>query len=855
MGTIRHPPAALPGKLHPPPAQADAVPRRKLLRMLEEAKGWRILLLRAPAGYGKTTLMAQLYARLEPCASCHWLTLDPRDDDPRLLLAHLRAALRLDEGAAPTAPDLGVLLDAVARRPGPLVLFLDECETVREPAAGQIVRQLLRFAPDNLRIVAGTRPGTEIAPPRMKASGGLLEWTAQHLRFDDDETRALLPPQPPGAWLAQAAQRCEGWPAARRLSLLALRHGEQRLNLLHDSRSDLAEYLASEVFAQQPPQVQHFLLCTCLLRYMTPPLCDALCERTGSAQVLEGLAREYQFVTLLDQDPGQGGTWRYHPLLQDFLRRRLHALHPERVAPLHRKAALWLQAQGDIIEALGHALECGEPAFAAALLDGAVHLLVQGGQLAIVQRCLARLPAHVAEAHPGIVWAAAWAHTYFHQEDEAKARLAQLQALPCGRTVHEDRLALEALLVATHTADAGETLRIAGQHLQHVTGDYPRGILLNVRAYGEIAFHRFGEAQSSLDAADQHNRRAGNLFGLSAGRGLRAAIWSTRGELRRALACYHTGAEGPVQQAVLASGLRCELLYETGQLDGLQALLALHQPAAEDYLVTGLVLGSYLIATRLQQAQGNAAAAHALIDKALARAVERRFELMEYVCRWEKVRLHTLAGETQQAWRLAPEAVPRGAAFHFAADTEANDIALLRLQIRSGQALQALPAIERHRAEALATQRGWRALKLSVLRACALGALGREAEARQALADAMHQGSQQGFVRSLADEGEPVTGRIAAWLADSLPPQVPRAYAEQVLAAGGARASRPAPGEFSGRERALLAALAQGQQNKEMAQRLGLSENTVKWYLKRLYAKLDARNRAQAIAQARLLGL
>ena len=842
-------PTALQGKLYPPLPVADAVPRRKLLRALDAAGPWRILLLRAPAGYGKTTLMAQLFARLGQGAACHWLTLDPRDDDPRHLLTHLQAALRLDGGGV---PDLGALLGAVAHRPGPQVLFLDECEAVREPVPAQLVRQLLRFAPANLRIVAGTRPGADIAPPRLKAGGGLIEWTARHLRFDDGEARALLQPHPPSAWLERAAQRCECWPAALRLSLLALRHGEQRMDLPHDGRSDLAEYLASEVFAQEPQHVQQFLLCTCLPRYLTPPLCDALCGHEGSAGVLEGLAREHQFVTLLDPGQGQGGAWRYHALLRDFLRRRLRALHPERVAPLHRQAALWLQAQGDAIEALGHALECGDPAFAAALLGGAARTLVQSGHLATVQRCVARLPAHVADAHPAIVWAAAWAHAYYHQVDAAQARLAQLQALPADPAVREDGLALEAL-VTVHAGSADDTLRITAQHLRHVEGDYPRGILLNVRAYGEIAFHRFDEAQASLDAADQHNRRAHNLFGLAAARGLRAAIWSTRGELHRALACYGAGADGPAEQTVLASGLRCELLYETDQLDSLQALLALHQPVAEDSLATGLILGSYLTAARLHYARGNAAAAHALIDEALARAVQRRFALMEYVCRWEKVRLHTLAGETQQAWRLAPEGVPREAAFHFAADTEANDIARLRLQVRSGQAQQALPAIERHRAEALATQRGWRALKLSVLQACALGALGREAEARQALAGALRQGCEQGFVRSLADEGEPVTGRIAAWLAGGLPPQVPRAYAEQVLAAGGVAA--PEPVEFSARERALLAALALGQRNKEMACRLGLSENTVKWYLKRLYAKLDARNRAQAIVQARQLGL
>ncbi|WP_027016098.1 LuxR C-terminal-related transcriptional regulator [Comamonas composti] len=889
---------ALEGKLHPPLPALDHVPRAKLRRLLEQTPGWRLLLLRAPAGYGKTTLMGQLFAHLQKAGrmSCHWLTLDPRDDDPLHLLAHLEACISHAPdglGAQPRShlPDLGSWLNAVGRLPGQRVLFLDEFEALQKPASVQLIHQLLRFAPPNLRVVLSTRPSVHLALQRMKAGGGLVEWSARQLRFDEEETQALLqgearrdaqrpsPSQAPAGWHRLMAERCEGWPAALRLSLLALAHGEavRFEDLPQDGSCDLAEYLTSEVFERQTEEVRAFLLDTSVLRNLVPALCDVLAAREDSARLLQSLARELQLLTPFSQ--GTGDSWRYHSLLKDFLRKRLDILHPGRAAGLHRRAALWLQQQGRLIEAIDHALECADPAFAAAMMEGAARPLVRSGHLATLQQWIARLPAHIADEHPGIVWAAGRAHTYFHQIAEARVRLGQLRTLAArrdfDRLTWEDYLALEALIPAA-ADDVAQTMEITARNLPLVSGDYALGNIFNVRAHGEIALNHFDQALDLLDQADLHNRRACNLFGLSATLGLRAAIWSSRGELRQAMACYaDAGSSAGAaigatrhEHAALGSGLYCELLYESNRLDELQALLALHAPHEDDYLATDLVIGAYLAAARLQFARSDEAGAQAILQEALARSLQRRFRRLEFACRWEMVRLACLAGRLEQAAALVPADMQREAGFHFATDTEACDITWLRLELRRGQALHALPEIERQLAQARTTQRGWRALKLEVLRGCALDALGRQADAREALGAALRKGFEQGFVRSLADEGQPLLKHVQAWLAgrQAMPTGLPREYLEQLLAAAGQppqdapplAAPAPAPlvcEDFSERELQLLQALARGAQNKEMAAQLGLSENTVKWYLKRLYLKLDARNRAQAIAQARRLNL
>jgi ATP/maltotriose-dependent transcriptional regulator MalT len=884
---------ALGSKLHPPTMATDMLPRRKLLDALDAVPDWRVLLLRAPAGYGKTTLMSQLFERLADSGSrCRWLSMDPRDDDLNHLLTHLQAAIgqpypgqSQESLAMAHMPDLGFWLNDVARLPEPQVLFLDELESVQEPAALALLHRLLRFAPDNLRIVIGTRPESGLALGRMKASGLVLEWSARQLRFDSGETRAFLQggggAAVPAAWHELVAERCEGWPAMLRLSALALHRSEapQRfLEVLQDSSSDLAEYLAGEIFDRQPAAHQSFLLRTSVLRYLAPGLCDALCDCSDSAQLLYEMGRRNQFVIPLDN--ARSGAYRYHPLLADFLHARLGLLFPGLAAQLHRKAAVWLEEHGQLIEAIGHAMDCGDPVFAADMMERAAKQLVKAGNLATLLQWVRRLPAHIADDHPQIVWVAARAHTYFHQIDEAQTRLRQLFSLaesrPFDTQVWEDCLALEALIPAV-AEDVEQVMDVTARNLTKVSGDYALGIMSNVRAYGELAMSHFDDALELLDRADLHNRKASNLFGMSATLGLRAAVWSARGELHRAHACY-TGVDvrslpadhSQIEYASVGSGLHAEILYEADRLDEAQALLTVHAPAEEGYLATGLLVGGYLTAARLRFAQGDVNGAMAVLDEALARALVRRFYRLTFACRWEKVRLATLSNQLRVATMLAAAAQheSQDALFHFTTDTEARDITWLRLQIRLGHAHEMLPAVDRLLAQARSLGRGWRALKLSILRACALDAIGQSMAANDELAAAMAIGGRHGFMRSFADEGEAVLTHIARWLAgpDALPHGVMREHAECVLRAGGQDAvpgfdaepdaAREAGTEsFNAREREMLRALAQGEQNRELASRFQISENTVKWYLKKLYAKLDAHNRAQVIARARHMRL
>ena len=266
--------------------------------------------------------MSQLFRRLESgAARCGWLTLDARDDDLTHLLTHLQLALGAAGAKQPHVPDLGSWLNEVARLPGQQLLFLDEFESVQATGAIELLNRLLRFAPDNLCFVIGTRPESGLALGRLKASGQVLEWSVRQLRFDTQETEAFLHSPAgggvPAAWHGLLAERCEGWPAIFRLSAQALSQSEaphRFLEVLQDGSSDLAEYLAGEVYDRQSADHQHFLLCTSVLRTLTPryamPCASAATAPRFYMTLAAGRSLWSRPIILAPARIGSGRCWR-----------------------------------------------------------------------------------------------------------------------------------------------------------------------------------------------------------------------------------------------------------------------------------------------------------------------------------------------------------------------------------------------------------------------------------------------------------------------------------------------------------------------------------------------------------------
>jgi LuxR family maltose regulon positive regulatory protein len=377
--TPAEPDVLLATKLEVPPPRPDLVRRPRLLERLAPKTACAATLVCAPAGFGKTSLLAD-WARSGGRAVA-WLSLDPGDNDPVRFWRYVAAALDragaavsgrlgpLLRGPDPASPEavVAALVNQLAARPGPgqVVLLLDDYHLVQAPPVHRGVTLLLEHPPPQLRLVLASRADPPLCLARLRARGQLAEVRQHDLRFTTEEAADLLRGAvggvlPEGAVAALAA-RTEGWVAGLQLAGLSLRHHPDPAGFVagfSGSHRHVLDYLAEEVLDRQPGPTVRFLLETSVLERMCGPLCDAVTGRSDSQELLEGLERANLFLIPLDE---VRGWWRYHQLFADLLRARLLRADPEAGDRLRRAAAAWCEHNRLVDEAIRYALDAGNP--------------------------------------------------------------------------------------------------------------------------------------------------------------------------------------------------------------------------------------------------------------------------------------------------------------------------------------------------------------------------------------------------------------------------------------------------------------------------------------------------------------
>ena len=412
-------------KLTAPAPRAGLVPRAGLQSLLQASLEAKLCLLAAPAGFGKTTLLAQ-WGQAAGGRRVAWVSLDERDNDPTRFWSYLVGALRTVE------PGVGSVAQGALRGPsvelerlvvpslvndlstvsGPLVLVLDDYHLITDATCHQTLGLFLDHLPPAVHVVLSTRLDPPLPLARMRAQGELAELRAAELHFTDEEASELLNGSMGLALaaedVARLAERTEGWAAGLVLAGLSLRGRPDPSGFIaafSGGDRHVADYLVAEVLDRQPPELRAFLLRTSLLERLSGPLCDAVLETEGSAARLRELERSSLFVVPLDD---RREWYRYHQLFADLLRLQLGFREPALVPVLHRRAASWYQAAGEVDEAIGHASAAGEFGQAGALI--AQHWLGswRGGRRATVARWLQGLPPEVITADPPVAFVAAW---------------------------------------------------------------------------------------------------------------------------------------------------------------------------------------------------------------------------------------------------------------------------------------------------------------------------------------------------------------------------------------------------------------------------------------------------------------
>jgi LuxR family maltose regulon positive regulatory protein len=497
-------------KLYIPPVRGSIMPRPRLLERLDAGLGHRLTLISAPAGFGKTTLLAAWITRYRPPGSgipppaatregarpvppspplpvsFAWLSLDQADNDPTRFWAYLVAALRTIRPAIgagvlaaleshqppPVESMLAALVNELTESPAPVAIVLDDLHLVSTPAIHEGLVFFLENLLPHTHLVVATRADPPWSLARYRARAEMIELRTGDLRFTLDEASVFLndilglelTPDD----LAALEARTEGWVAGLQLAALSIQGRQDAaafVRAFSGSHRFVLDYLVEEVFERQPPGVQDFLLRTSILDLVSGPLCDAVrgpnpCEEgstspppTPSQTILESLERANLFIVPMDD---RREWYRYHRLFADLLRSRLQTLLPDEVPLLYRRASDWYAAHEQVPEAVSYALVAGDVESAARLVEEHAFDMIHHGQLATLVGWLEELPAEVVRSWPWLGIASAWAHAYSGQWEGVEALLqdaeqaAQHLPAPSARTCEADHIAGHALAIRAY---------------------------------------------------------------------------------------------------------------------------------------------------------------------------------------------------------------------------------------------------------------------------------------------------------------------------------------------------------------------------------------------------------------------
>jgi LuxR family maltose regulon positive regulatory protein len=435
---VAHPFDFLESKIRVPATRSGTISRTALVNRLRATSSTPVVSVVAPAGYGKTTLLAQWAQR----DSRHfaWATLDDRDNDPVVLLRHIAAALDRDEPLEPPviaalrSPGASVWTAAVPRLAralatrSPIVLVLDDFNALHSRGALEIVSALIDDeATDSIVVLAGRVP-PRLALAQLRADASLLELGVGELALTRREAELLVRAtgvQLSESRMAELVEQCEGWAAALYLAALAIRDGDDRtragVRIAGDDRY-LADYFRSEYLSRMRRGPLRFLRRTSVLEQMCGDLCDAVLEDTGSDRELEKIERANLFLVPLDN---RRVWYRYHHLFRELLQRELVEHEPEVVPVLHRRAADWFQAKGDAESAFEHVYAAGDLGRAAGILASIAFAVYRSGRVATLERWLRRFQrVDLLERYPALALHGSRVHAARGRAEQAERWLA-----------------------------------------------------------------------------------------------------------------------------------------------------------------------------------------------------------------------------------------------------------------------------------------------------------------------------------------------------------------------------------------------------------------------------------------------
>jgi LuxR family maltose regulon positive regulatory protein len=896
-------------KLHVPPIRGGLVDRPLLCERLARGSEAKLTLVSAPAGFGKTTLLAEwLASGPDSTRVVAWLSLDKTDNEPRLFWEHVVAAiaavtddignavLPVLQSGGPVEIGLAVLLNELSALPKVVDLVLDDYHTTDHPDIQAGVAFLLEHLPPNVHLIISTRADPTLPLPRLRARGELTELRSVDLRFNAGETATYLN-EVMGLGLAVSdltslMGRTEGWIAALQLAALSMQGRDDVPGFIAGFAGNdkyIVDYLVEEVLERLSDDVRRFLLQTCFLGRLSGPLCDAVTGGSGSKGALEALDRQNLFVVPLDD---RREWYRYHHLFADVLGHRFADDIAPDLAVLHRRAADWYEQNGERSEAISHALWGGHFERAAELIELAIPSMRRNRQEAALAAWMGALPNELVRTRPVLCVGFVGALVAQGDLEGVDGRLADAErclellanqeadSLPLGAIAIVDREQLRGLPAAI------ELYRAA---LAQLRDDIP-GIIAHAErsfAFTPLDDHlgRAGAAgflgiaywtEGDLNAARRYwadcaegLHQAGHLTDWIGATVAFGGISLARGALAEATQIYERalrslgewGGETPRLTTDIHACLS-ELHLERGDLQAANQCLLKGREYDEYADLPPLGYRWQVASSLVRQAEGDLEAALGLLNHAEALRRNDFFPNVRPISAI-KARLRLSAGDLNQAilW-MAESGVAVDDPLTYLQEYE--HITLARVLLAQGASGQVTAAeggvvllLERLSESARTGGRRGSLIEISVLQALAHRARNEIAAALAALESALTLAEPEGHIRVFVNEGPPMDAllRLAAKRG------IRRVYVRTLLGAFGPSQSRRKPlhpdliEALSERELDVLRLLRSDLDGPGIARHLLISLNTLRTHSKKVYEKLGVNNRRSAVSRAEELDL
>jgi len=895
-------------KLHRPPVASDHVHRVQMLDRLTERLYRPFTLVSAPAGYGKSTLVSCWAEAIEiPSA---WISLDENDSDLHLFLSYFVAAVQtvfpnacqktgsvLNAVGLPSVEVLaGSLINELDQVEKAFILVLDDYHLIKNNTVHELLSGLLKHPPAPLHLVLVTRRDPPLPLAVFRAQSRMTEIRVQELRFSASETAAFLqkvlnsPVDKSTAAILE--KKTEGWVTGLRLAALSLRHRSNLDHVLENLPEDnryVMDYIVGEVIAQQPPDVQEFLLTSSVLDRFCAPLCDAVCPpgtEPGTCAItgqefLKRLEQSNLFVIPLDD---LHRWFRYHHLFQRLLQRRLkRKLSPDDIAALHKQAAKWFAEKGMLDEAFRHTLVSGDISAAIRLVAQHRHDLMNQEQWHLLDRFLSQLPADSIENKLELLTLKAWSCENRSRLQEMATVLSKIETFmtssPGGSAADTSLQGeIEALTAARYyyASDGSRTVAHAEQALEKLDSNAysVRGFAAAVLAFG---YQMMGNLKSAYKTC--HNRlgeefRHGTTYHYRLLIGLCFVQWiaaDLKGLNQSANQYLKLAYNSDLPEAVVfARYFKGIALYQRNELT--EAEKHLNLVVKNRYLSNTLTFAhSAFVLSLAYQALKRPDEARQAVELVITYSIETHNTPLMQLAHAFMLELDLRQGGTAEARQLTQifEAQPFSPTLRY----YVPQLTLAKVLIATGTTenhRQADDLLSRLLNYYKTTHNTRCQTEITALQAMHCNALGKESEALEKLTRAIILAEPGGFIRLFVDLGP----KMVDLLSRLAKRKTSAKYVGRLLAAfeneeigtvqttsdGQTDAplsliNEPLAESLTNRELEILTLLEQRLRNKEIAEKFFISPETVKRHTINIYGKLNVHNRREAVAKAQELGM